>query len=145
MVKVADFGLSRFKETSVLSSSCNVGTAQYIAPEMLTGNHKPTFKLDIYALGVLMWEMYTGARPWDGYLECQIAYQVMQGERPSIPSDCPEGIRDMMTQCWDSDPKLRPSANEIYVWCKQMIQAEEKREKPIILHRTNKQTSDKER
>eukprot|EP01023_Acetabularia_acetabulum_P015114 TRINITY_DN17333_c0_g1_i4.p1 TRINITY_DN17333_c0_g1~~TRINITY_DN17333_c0_g1_i4.p1 ORF type:complete len:545 (-),score=76.63 TRINITY_DN17333_c0_g1_i4:756-2390(-) len=138
MVKVADFGLSRFKETSALSSSCNMGTAQYIAPEMLTGTHRPTFKLDIYALGILMWEMYTGNRPWEGFLECQIAYQVMQGERPQIPPGCPEDIRDMMSQCWDADPKVRPTANQIYLWCKKMIQIEDKRETPIILQRSQR-------
>eukprot|EP01025_Chloroclados_australasicus_P061801 TRINITY_DN811_c0_g2_i4.p1 TRINITY_DN811_c0_g2~~TRINITY_DN811_c0_g2_i4.p1 ORF type:complete len:366 (-),score=17.40 TRINITY_DN811_c0_g2_i4:691-1788(-) len=135
-VKVADFGLSRFKEaTTTLFSSNPVGTPHYVAPEVLTGKFKITSQVDVYSLGILMWEMYTRKRPWHGNKDYQIAYLVMTDERPELPKECPANLCQMIRRCWAPNPNDRPTSQEVYLWCKDQIQMESKRAQPILLYK----------
>eukprot|EP01026_Neomeris_dumetosa_P059916 TRINITY_DN56190_c0_g2_i3.p1 TRINITY_DN56190_c0_g2~~TRINITY_DN56190_c0_g2_i3.p1 ORF type:complete len:484 (-),score=44.14 TRINITY_DN56190_c0_g2_i3:484-1935(-) len=63
--KISDFGLSKLRNHSVTMTMNQVkGTPQYMAPEAWTGQSVLTEKSDIYALGIIAWEMLTGQRPW---------------------------------------------------------------------------------
>ena len=55
-VKVSDFGLSRFKVSSLMTGQC--GTYQWMAPEVVRG-HNYTEKADVYSFGINLWEIYT--------------------------------------------------------------------------------------
>ncbi len=69
-VQIADFGLSRVMvETSVSTGS--YGTVTHMPPELLTTG-RLSRSADTYAFGVLLWEMYTGQRPWAGMLQMQV-------------------------------------------------------------------------
>eukprot|EP00879_Flechtneria_rotunda_P018025 GHRR01018891.1.p1 GENE.GHRR01018891.1~~GHRR01018891.1.p1 ORF type:complete len:1346 (+),score=395.98 GHRR01018891.1:182-4219(+) len=74
--KVADFGLSRMKtHTFVSTRHIEAGTASYMAPECF-GNTGVGEKVDVYALGMLLWECVMGERPWRGCNLVQVAFQV---------------------------------------------------------------------
>eukprot|EP01026_Neomeris_dumetosa_P029098 TRINITY_DN2358_c0_g1_i1.p1 TRINITY_DN2358_c0_g1~~TRINITY_DN2358_c0_g1_i1.p1 ORF type:complete len:522 (-),score=60.37 TRINITY_DN2358_c0_g1_i1:978-2543(-) len=135
LVKVADFGLSKFKEATTMFSSNAAGTPHYVAPEILTGKFKTGPLADIFSVAILMWEMYTRIRPWQGVKDYQIAYLVMTDQRPEIPEDCPEELSSMIRRCWSADPDERLSAQELYQWCKEQIEVENAREEPILLYK----------
>ncbi|KXZ49430.1 hypothetical protein GPECTOR_21g656 [Gonium pectorale] len=72
VVKLADFGLSRIRDT-VLPTRCpEVGTTPYMSPEAFDAtNHTITDRADVYAFGVILWEMLAGRRPWVGHTPMQ--------------------------------------------------------------------------
>ncbi|MCO5606830.1 hypothetical protein L7F22_061021 [Adiantum nelumboides] len=70
-VKVADFGLSRMKYATFLTTKSGKGTPQWMAPEVLRSEPSDE-KADVYSFGVVLWELATGKIPWD----CMNAMQV---------------------------------------------------------------------
>ncbi|KAG2427830.1 hypothetical protein HXX76_012151 [Chlamydomonas incerta] len=72
--KLTDFGLSRLRSTDAATVNPEVGTPTHMAPEVFdTNNFVVTDKVDIYALGVIMWELVTGCVPWAGSSAMEIA------------------------------------------------------------------------
>jgi serine/threonine protein kinase len=63
--KICDFGLSRVMMDGPMSDSSSAGTPEWMAPELIR-NEPFTEKCDIFSLGVIMWELCTLKRPWDG-------------------------------------------------------------------------------
>eukprot|EP01025_Chloroclados_australasicus_P061853 TRINITY_DN8124_c0_g1_i1.p1 TRINITY_DN8124_c0_g1~~TRINITY_DN8124_c0_g1_i1.p1 ORF type:complete len:1161 (+),score=110.82 TRINITY_DN8124_c0_g1_i1:144-3626(+) len=120
-VKLADFGLSKMKENTYLTKETHQqGTPAYMAPEVLQGKGSVDEKCDMYALGIIIWEMYTKEKPWKGFIPVQIVNQVLNlKNRPQIPADCPDCLKDLMERCWAQDPQTRPSAEE---FCNQVKQ-----------------------
>lgn len=83
---VADFGLSRTKSHTYLNTErSHAGTPEYLAPEVLSG--KVNEKMDIYAIGVILWEMFIAQRPWEGYHPFAILLNVAEGSRLPLPTD----------------------------------------------------------
>ncbi|GLI63324.1 hypothetical protein VaNZ11_006240 [Volvox africanus] len=119
IVKLADFGLSRLRNSVLITKNPEVGTAPYIAPEAFESkNFTITDRVDVYALGIMMWEMLSGRRPWTGHNMVVIAIVVaMHQRRPPLGllSDerCPPKLRSLITACWDPDPVRRPAAAEV--------------------------------
>ena len=64
-VKICDFGLSRIMTDSPMRDSSSAGTPEWMAPELIR-NEPFTEKCDIFSLGVIMWELCTLNRPWEG-------------------------------------------------------------------------------
>jgi len=113
-VKVADFGLSKILKDGMAMRNATYGVLPYMAPELLSGGiySKAT---DIYALGMIMWELTTGCKPFASIEhDIQLIYQIIDGIRPEITDDTPECFANLMKKCWDSDPKKRPSIIEIH-------------------------------
>jgi serine/threonine protein kinase len=67
-VKICDFGLSRILSGSSYCDDTAVGTPEWTAPELLR-NEPVTDKCDVFSLGVIMWELSTLRRPWEGVLK----------------------------------------------------------------------------
>ncbi|ESW32517.1 hypothetical protein PHAVU_002G328800 [Phaseolus vulgaris] len=113
VVKVCDFGLSRMKHSTFLSSRSTAGTAEWMAPEVLR-NELSDEKCDVFSYGVILWELSTLQQPWGGMNPMQVVGAVgFQHRRLDIPDDVDPAIADIIRQCWQTDPKLRPTFAEI--------------------------------
>ncbi|XP_004951339.1 serine/threonine-protein kinase EDR1 isoform X3 [Setaria italica] len=108
-VKICDFGLSRIMSDSSMDDNSSAGTPEWMAPELIR-NEPFTEKCDIFSFGVIMWELCTLSRPWEGIPPVQIVYSVANdGARLEIP-DGPLG--SLIADCW-AEPERRPSCQEI--------------------------------
>ncbi|KAK7264391.1 hypothetical protein RJT34_32000 [Clitoria ternatea] len=108
-VKICDFGLSRIVTDSPMRDSSSAGTPEWMAPELIR-NEPFTEKCDIFSLGVIMWELCTLNRPWEGVRPEKVVYAVAnEGSRLEIP----EGpLGRLISECW-GEPHERPSCEEI--------------------------------
>ncbi|WJX44652.1 mitogen-activated protein kinase kinase kinase [Trifolium repens] len=108
-VKICDFGLSRIITDSPMRDSSSAGTPEWMAPELIR-NEPFTEKCDIFSLGVIMWELCTLNRPWEGVPPERVVYTVAnEGSRLEIP----EGpLGRLISECW-AEPNERPSCEEI--------------------------------
>lgn len=108
-VKICDFGLSRLMSDSAMNDNSSAGTPEWMAPELIR-NEPFTEKCDIFSFGVIMWELCTLCRPWEGIPPVQIVYSVANdGARLEIP-DGPLG--SLIADCW-AEPEKRPSCQDI--------------------------------
>ncbi|KAF6174869.1 hypothetical protein GIB67_026357 [Kingdonia uniflora] len=112
-VKVCDFGLSRLKHHTFLSSNSMGGTAEWMAPEVLR-NEPSNEKCDVFSFGVILWELATMRVPWSGMMSMQVVGAVgFQNRRLEIPEDVDPKIAKIIRDCWQSDPSLRPSFSQL--------------------------------
>ena len=111
--KVCDFGISRYLEEAQ-KATMNIGSPHWMAPEMFVGEDY-TNKVDVYAFGIVLWEMFTEDVPFKGLRGVQIGMRVNNGERPVIPWTCPEPLRVLIQQCWAQNPDDRPTFEDIYL------------------------------
>ena len=96
-VKVADFGLSRtMAESKATQAGVLLGTAHYIAPEQVEGKESD-HRSDLYALGVVLYEMLTGTTPFTGDTPLIVAYQRVREDVP-LPSAAINGIPETLDQ-----------------------------------------------
>ncbi|CAI2179045.1 11831_t:CDS:2 [Funneliformis geosporum] len=87
------------------------GIIPYMAPEVFHGQDYTTAS-DIYSLGMIMWELMTGRRPfWDHDHDTHLIIRICDNIRPPIVTNAPEGYIELMEKCWHSDPNKRPTAN----------------------------------
>src|SRR5205823_6588097 len=89
------------------SSNKMYGITPYIAPEILSGN-KNTKESDVYSIGMLMWEIFSGCPPFDDRAhDYHLILDICKGLRPPILSNMPKEYVEMMQRCWDVDPSKR--------------------------------------
>ncbi|MHC6594401.1 Stk1 family PASTA domain-containing Ser/Thr kinase [Arthrobacter sp. C152] len=108
-IKIGDFGLAR-AVTSSTSSGALIGTVAYISPELVLG--KPAdARSDVYAVGIMLYEMLTGKQPFDGEVPIQVAYQHVNGA-VGPASDLVPGLAaevdELVQWCTANDPENRP-------------------------------------
>ncbi|KAG8491318.1 hypothetical protein CXB51_014467 [Gossypium anomalum] len=109
VVKVCDFGLSRMKHHTFLSSKSTAGTPEWMAPEILR-NEPANEKCDVYSFGVVLWELVTLRIPWKGLNPMQVVGAVgFQNRRLEIPEDIDPMVAQIIRECWQTEPHLRPS------------------------------------
>ncbi|KAL3586830.1 hypothetical protein D5086_013697 [Populus alba] len=112
-VKVCDFGLSRIKHHTFLSSKSTAGTPEWMAPEVLR-NEPANEKCDIYSFGVILWELATCQIPWKGLNPMQVVGAVgFQNRHLEIPEDIDPAIAQIIRDCWQLEPNLRPTFAEL--------------------------------
>ncbi|WP_260638365.1 Stk1 family PASTA domain-containing Ser/Thr kinase [Streptomyces angustmyceticus] len=110
-VKVADFGLVRAVDTNTTASTGSVlGTVSYLAPEQLEHGTADA-RVDVYACGVVLYEMLTGGKPHTGGTVAQILYQHLHEDvlPPSglVPALAPQ-LDELVALACARDPQLRP-------------------------------------
>ncbi|KAG6404926.1 hypothetical protein SASPL_132503 [Salvia splendens] len=107
-VKICDFGLSRITTDEPIKSSSG-GTPEWMAPEVIR-NEPFTEKCDIFSLGVIIWELYTLNRPWDGMPPDLVIHSVA---KEGLRLEMPQGpVGRLIADCW-AEPHTRPSCEEI--------------------------------
>ncbi len=93
-IKVADFGLARAVTAhTATAQGMLIGTVSYIAPELVTHGRADT-RCDVYALGVLLFEMLTGRKPHTGETPIQVAYSHVHNEIGPPSASAPAQWRD---------------------------------------------------
>ncbi|MEU5055530.1 Stk1 family PASTA domain-containing Ser/Thr kinase [Streptomyces sp. NPDC001939] len=109
-VKVADFGLVRAVNTVTNTTGAVLGTVSYLAPEQIeSGTADP--RVDVYACGVVLYEMLTGAKPHSGDSPAQVLYQHLNEDVPppsaSFPG-LPAELDALVASATARTPDLRP-------------------------------------
>ncbi|KAF9164570.1 copper transport protein ctr1 [Actinomortierella ambigua] len=122
-VKLADFGLAQVRSMASTASSVSgqtskgaAGTLRWLAPELFSADRpKYSPKSDVYALGVVMWEMAAGCtKPFkDLHNDELIALGVKNGRREKLPRETPPDYREWVESCWAQDPCDRPNACKV--------------------------------
>lgn len=111
-VKVTDFGVAR-TQSECASMTPDSGTYRWMAPEMIS-NKTFSMKADVYSFGIILWEMFTGEIPYHDMSTIQAAFAVVDKEvRPPVPANCPRPLKELMEECWATNPDKRPSFYEI--------------------------------
>ncbi|GAB4839460.1 hypothetical protein Ancab_028982 [Ancistrocladus abbreviatus] len=122
-VKVCDFGLSRFKANTFISSKSVAGTPEWMAPEFLRGEPSNE-KSDVYSFGVILWELVTMQQPWSGLSPAQVVGAVaFQNRRLAIPANTSPVLASLMEACWADDPNQRPSFKSIVDTLKKLLKS----------------------
>ncbi|MCX4397192.1 Stk1 family PASTA domain-containing Ser/Thr kinase [Streptomyces sp. NBC_01767] len=109
-VKVADFGLVRAVGTVTNTTGSVLGTVSYLAPEQIEDGTADT-RTDVYACGVVLYEMLTGSKPHGGETPAQVLYQHLNEPVPApsaaVPG-LPAGLDDLVASATARNPEARP-------------------------------------
>ncbi|TYJ15536.1 hypothetical protein E1A91_A10G189700v1 [Gossypium mustelinum] len=112
-VKVGDFGLSRLKHKTYLTTKSGKGTPQWMAPEVLRSEPSDE-KSDVYSFGVILWELATEKIPWEKHNAMQLVAAVgFMNQSLEIPKELDPRWASIIEICWNSDPKSRPTFQEL--------------------------------
>ncbi|WP_031153018.1 Stk1 family PASTA domain-containing Ser/Thr kinase [Streptomyces erythrochromogenes] len=109
-VKVADFGLVRSVDSVTNTTGSILGTVSYLAPEQIENGVADT-RVDVYACGVVLYEMLTGSKPHVGATPAQVLYQHLHEDVPppsaAVPG-LPVGLDGLVASATARNPDLRP-------------------------------------
>jgi predicted Ser/Thr protein kinase len=111
-LKLTDFGIAKDTDvTGLTSANSTVGTAAYMSPEQCRGERNLTPKSDLYSLGVLLYELLTGRKPFVAESAMDMFIQHVQGEfdRPTEHvMDIPIWLDNLVCQLMEKKPENRP-------------------------------------
>ncbi|SFL61874.1 serine/threonine protein kinase [Leifsonia sp. CL147] len=109
-IKIGDFGLARAASANTATGQALLGTIAYLSPELVTRGVADA-RSDIYALGIMMYEMLTGQQPFLGEQPMQIAYQhandavpAPSSKNPAVPAE----LDELVLWATEKDPDRRP-------------------------------------
>ncbi|XP_016121422.1 megakaryocyte-associated tyrosine-protein kinase-like, partial [Sinocyclocheilus grahami] len=106
VAKVSDFGLAKVSSTATDNSKLPI---KWTAPEALK-KKKFSAQSDVWSYGVLLWEIFSyGRQPYSKMSLSEVRECVDQGYRMEPPDGCPPDVYSIMTSCWETEPKRRPS------------------------------------
>jgi serine/threonine-protein kinase len=111
-VKLLDFGIAKLDFASRLSGAHRVlGTPHYMSPEQAKGQ-KLDQRCDVYALGIVLFELLTGAVPFDDRQPLEVLRQQIHSVPPSVKvlrPEVPDGVADAIARCLEKSPEARPA------------------------------------
>jgi serine/threonine protein kinase len=115
-VKILDFGISKFDphltgaEMSTTREGTSLGTPLYMPPEQVRGDKRVDARSDIYALGVILYECVTGARPYEAETLAHLAVLIHEGKVAplgQVRPDAPPGFAELVHKAMANKPELR--------------------------------------
>jgi serine/threonine-protein kinase len=115
-VKIVDFGIAKLAgQDDLTATGVSLGTVAYMAPEQFAGQIDA--RVDIWALGVVLFEMLAGRRPFDGENDIAVMNAVLNGTAPSVRSlrpDVPAGLAAIVDRALERRPADRyDSADDV--------------------------------
>jgi len=109
-VKITDFGLAKWKgATTLTQTGARMGTAYYMSPEQVEGK-KVDHRSDIFSLGVILYELFAGRRPFEGETETAIFYDLVHSEPQPLARynrNLPPGLEPVVFKCLAKAPEER--------------------------------------
>lgn len=121
-IKISDFGISKRVEASILQPAAKgghvhrpslQGSVFWMAPEVVQ-QKTYTRKADIWSLGCLVVEMFTGTHPFPNFTQLQALYQIGKVQsRPTTPDECSPEAEHFLRQTFENEEEKRPSADEL--------------------------------
>ncbi|WP_244301017.1 Stk1 family PASTA domain-containing Ser/Thr kinase [Leucobacter insecticola] len=109
-IKLGDFGLARAVSANTTTGQALLGTIAYLSPELVTRGIADA-RSDLYAFGIMMYEMFTGAQPFTGEQPMQIAYQHAHSEVPVpslVSSEATPELDELVRWTTQREPDQRP-------------------------------------
>ena len=111
VAKIGDWGSARATLSGSRTMTHGVGTACWLAPEVIKHARSSKYS-DVYGYGIVLWELATREEVYQGLETTQIIAKVAnESLRPPVPQDCP--WKDLMVKCWEEKPQDRLEFNEI--------------------------------
>lgn len=109
VVKIVDFGVAKMGDVNLTQSGSTMGTMAYMSPEQIQGKEADS-RADIWAFGVVMYEMITGERPFSGAYQQAVAYAIINADPTPVTAlrtGVPEDLAAIVTRCLIKDPDER--------------------------------------
>jgi beta-lactam-binding protein with PASTA domain/predicted Ser/Thr protein kinase len=117
-VKVVDFGLARASAAvGNTRAGMIIGSVAYIAPEQVTGTPSDA-RTDVYAAGIMLFEMLSGRQPFTGETPLAVAYAHVNSDVPAVSSlvgGIPPGVDQLVRAATSRDPQLRPADAGVFL------------------------------
>jgi serine/threonine protein kinase/Tfp pilus assembly protein PilF len=149
-VRICDFGLVKLKrDVTLTQAGSTLGTIAYMSPEQARGEEIDN-RTDIWALGVVLYEMLTAQLPFQGDHEAAIIYEILNAEPKAIQwfrSDVPDHAVTLVSQLLEKDPANRLSSTEEIIQRLQeplRVKASEEGKKSIAVLYLENMSSEKE-
>lgn len=110
--KIADFGLAKIRHSTETLTVGPMGTPCWMAPELFDEGacDKTT---DIYATGIIFWEIAARKKPYEGKTLAQLIKDLMNGKREKIPAETPQKFAALITRCWAQRAEERPTIENV--------------------------------
>lgn len=110
-VRLMDFGIAkRYGEATLTATGNIMGTPEYMSPEQAQG-HSVDFRSDVYALGVVIYELFTGRVPFKGDTPISTILKQLNEPPPlDVPPTLPAELKPILRRCLAKDPEARPSS-----------------------------------
>ncbi|MGM9941143.1 MAG: Stk1 family PASTA domain-containing Ser/Thr kinase [Bulleidia sp.] len=139
-LKILDFGIATALGSVQLTQANNVmGSVHYLAPELAKGE-PASFQSDIYALGIVLYEMLSGDVPFKADQAVQVALKHMREPMPSvreINSTVPQSLENIITKATVKDPSLRyRNAEEMLADVSTCLRGERQNERKLVIRET---------
>jgi len=131
--RLADFGISRVLRTTMTSSSINLaGTPYYMAPEAF--DKKRNEQTDIWAVGVILYEILAGKRPFEDDNLINLVSSIATKEPESLPENVPNWLKEVVKKALSKNSAERyKTANEMRSHLRQLAKMPEEKQEPVVL------------
>ena len=115
VVKVLDFGVAKFAVEeqadddyqTLTQVGALIGTPRYMSPEQCSGSGPVTPASDVYSLGIILYEMLSGAPPFNAETPLAIVFRQVSAPPPALPATVPEKLRAIVERALAKDPAKR--------------------------------------